>query len=104
MSNGITWKDSLFNCTTDIKSCLIVAFIPGGICCIQAVAVDKATREGRCIPFLFVCFLGCYGGAINRGTIRRRYNIPGGYCGDLCTWHFCPECAACQEYRTASQY
>ena len=93
MSN---FNEDLFGCFSDLKVCLAGWCLP---CCVQAVAVDKATGTGALIPCLFVCFLGCIGGAINRGKIRERFGIEGSFIVDCLLWWCCAECSACQEYR-----
>ena len=65
----------------------------------QAKAVDEAAGSGKLTPCLIITFFGPLGGAINRETIRKDYNIDGGFIESLCTWCFCGCCAACQEYR-----
>ena len=93
MSN---FNEDLFGCLSDIKVCLAGCFYP---CCVQAVAVDKATGTGVVMPLLLVCCLSCIGAGINRGKIRERYGIEGSFIFDCFLWWFCGECAACQEYR-----
>ena len=93
MSN---FNEELFGCFSDIKVCLAGWCLP---CCVQAVAVDKANGSGVFIPYLFVCLLGCIGGAVNRGKIRDRFGIEGSFVLDCLLWWFCAECSACQEYR-----
>ena len=70
MSKG--WTEGLFGCTNDITSCLITWCLPGGLCFIQAKAVDKATQQGMFVPYCLVCCLGVLGGALNRETIRNK--------------------------------
>ena len=31
-------------------------------------------------------------------SVRQRYGIPGGTCGDLCAQLWCPCCSPCQEH------
>ena len=99
---GREWDEKLFGCFTNIPVCLIAGCLPGGVCCIQATAVDMATGDGKFIPCLIIACIGPIGGAINRETIRKKYDIEGGFIGSLCTWCWCGECAACQEYREVS--
>ena len=96
---GHEWEEKLFGCCGNIPVCLVTGLLPGGICAVQAITVDKATGHGAFIPCLIICCLGTLGGAINRETIRKHYEIEGGLLGSLCVWCFCSACAACQEYR-----
>lgn len=93
------FHEELCGCFSDIKSCLWVWCVPGGVCCVQAVATDRATQSGAFVPCILVALLGPIGAAINRGKIRERYGIEGSFVGDCCTWMWCAACAACQEYR-----
>lgn len=93
MSN---FNEDMFGCLSDIKVCLAGCAFP---CCLQAIAVDKVTGSGLFIPFICVCCLGCFGGAINRGDIRQKLGIHGSFSIDCLVWCFYPECSACQEYR-----
>ena len=93
------FNESLCSCMEDMPSCLMGSCIPGGCCCLQASAVNKATQKGSCVPYLCVCCLLCIGGAINRGNIRQRYSYDGSFINDCCIWLFCFACAGCQEYR-----
>ncbi|KAF6758295.1 PLAC8-domain-containing protein [Ephemerocybe angulata] len=56
-----------------------------GDCCLHAV--------------LAPCGLGFIFQMINRGSVRRRYNIKGGGCGDCCTALWCAPCELTQESR-----
>jgi Cys-rich protein (TIGR01571 family) len=93
MSN---FNEELFGCLSDIKVCLLGWCFA---CCLQAVAVDKATGTGAIVPALLTCCLGCIGAAINRGKIRERFGIEGSFVTDCLIWWCCGPCAACQEYR-----
>mmetsp|Transcript_690 Transcript_690/g.1244 ORF Transcript_690/g.1244 Transcript_690/m.1244 type:complete len:110 (-) Transcript_690:4791-5120(-) len=96
------WEQPLLGCLSDIGSCLVVLFCPGGYCYCQATSVSKATGEGCCIPYFCPIVLCCIGAAINRSKIRDRYLIDGGFCTDCITHLFCGPCAVCQEYREAN--
>ena len=96
------FNEELFGCFSDFVVCLW-SFVPGGICCIQAKAVDKALGEGAIIPYLFPAFLLCIGGALNRGKIRVRYSLEGSFPGDCCLWTFCACCASIQEYKEVNK-
>ena len=97
MSKG--WTEGLFGCTNDITSCLITWCLPGGLCFIQAKAVDKATQQGMFVPYCLVCCLGVLGGALNRETIRNKLGLEGSCVTSCLVWCYCSHCAACQEYR-----
>lgn len=96
MSN---FNEDLLGCFSNFKVCFIGWCCPGGICLLQADAVNLANGNGVLVPYLFVYCFGCIGGAINRGKIRDRYNIEGAFWKDCLIWWICPGCAACQEYR-----
>mmetsp|Transcript_42638 Transcript_42638/g.69137 ORF Transcript_42638/g.69137 Transcript_42638/m.69137 type:complete len:95 (-) Transcript_42638:553-837(-) len=34
-----------------------------------------------------------------RRRIREKFNIPGGSCGDCCSYVWCPCCSICRDYR-----
>ena len=95
------FNEDLFGCFSELPICLFGCCVPAGACCLQATAVDKCYGQGKFVPFLFVCSLGCIGGAINRGKIRLRYSLEGSFCGDLLTWWICGTCAGIQEYKEA---
>lgn len=98
-----TFQEHLFSCCADVKICLWGTFIPLGPCCIQAVALNKATHKGILVPFLLSCLLSCIGGGINRSHIRDKFKIEGSLISDTLTWLCCGPCAACQEYREVHQ-
>lgn len=98
------FKENIWECWKDPKVCLISACIPGGYCCLQAHAVDKLQRTGTVVPYLGVCFACCFGGMINRAAVRDKFSIKGKLYQDCLIWYFCPQCAACQEYREARRY
>lgn len=89
----------LFGCSSDIKSCLIVACLPCGGAIAQGLAVKNATGEGFIVPYCMTILLACIGAAINRGQIRNKYNLEGGFINDFCYHMWCHHCASCQEYR-----
>jgi Cys-rich protein (TIGR01571 family) len=93
------FEQPLFGCLSDLFSCLIVSFIPGGICFIQASAVNRATGEGMVIPFILPCLAACIGAAINRGKLRDHYKLNGSFVIDCLLHWFCSCCAVTQEYR-----
>ena len=93
------FQEELCGCFSDIPVCLFAWCVPGGVCCMQASAVDKATQQGAVVPYLLICCLNSIGAAINRGKIRQVYGIQGSCINDCCIWMWCAPCAACQEYR-----
>ena len=99
VSDGGKWTEEMCGCTKDCMSCMVVWCLPFGGPIIQAVAVDKATEGGKCVPFLCSACFCAFGMAVNRGKIRERYNIDGNYCADCCAYLFCGPCMTCQEYR-----
>lgn len=96
---GKDWQEKLCGCFSNPLICVMACFIPGAICAIQAVAVDKATGNGVIVPLLLNCFFGAFGAACNRETIRKKLEIDGAYCDSCCTWCWCAMCASTQEYR-----
>lgn len=98
------FQESLFACFSNCPICLIVSCVPCGCCIVQAIAYNKATKEGIGMPLLCQCAcwsIGCWciGMAINRGKIRTSFNINGGTLDDMCIHWCCSPCAVCQEYR-----
>lgn len=91
--------ESLCGCAENAGVCLFVCCVPGGGCCVQAKAVDIVKKDGMIVPYLLICFLACFGAAINRGTIRHKLNIKGSYLNDCLIHWCCGLCAVCQEYR-----
>ena len=69
----------------------------------QASAVNKAMKTGLVSPYLWVCCLACFGGAINRGKVREGYMIKGEFINDFIVWCLCGACAGCQEYRETTK-
>lgn len=99
----VDFDEGLCGCLSDITSCLIACLVPGGVCGIQAKAVNKATGEGMLVPFIFPCFTGCIGAAFNRGKIRDKYHLEGNYITDCLLEMLCPLCAVTQEYREVNR-
>lgn len=97
------FNEDLCGCMVDMTVCLWGCCVPGGTCCMQALAVDKALGTGALVPYLLVFCLHCIGGAINRGHIRDRFAIEGSFCNDCVIWWYCSPCAACQEYRETNK-
>lgn len=93
------FEKNIYNCCSDPKICIFAFCIPGGVCCLQAAAVDIGYGQGKFIPYLFPLCLGCIGGAVNRYKIRERFSLEGTAVNDLVVWCFLPFCAAVQEYK-----
>lgn len=98
------FEEGLCDCFANCPVCLVVTFVPCGICCVQAKAYDNATQQGMGFPFLCYCVAGlvnccCIGMAVMRGKIRNRFNINGSIVHDICCHIWCSPCAVCQEYR-----
>ena len=93
------WSVSLYSCCGRPRACVVSFFIPLGICCLQAYAVDKANHKGKCWPFFVALLLPIIGGTLNRETIRQAIGIYGSCFGSFCVSCCCEPCAAVQEYR-----
>lgn len=96
---GKPWEESLFGCFSNIPVCALVCMLPGGLCIVQASAVNDISNEGKMIPCLLVFCLLSIGGTINRETIRRHLELEGSILSSCVSWFFCPTCSVCQEYR-----
>lgn len=97
------FNEKLFGCFASPPVCLFLFYCPAFICCVQAVASDRAIKEGKCVPCLCGLCLGCIGMAYNRSRIRNRFLISGSLCSDLCVHCCCTPCAVCQEYREVNK-
>ncbi|TFK33668.1 PLAC8 family-domain-containing protein [Crucibulum laeve] len=114
-ADGREWSSGLFDCCDDMGTCLISWFLP----CIMYSKIkhryEHLNNKGFPDPeqggsictsdcMLHGCITGCCGmGWIlqmsTRGSIRGRYNIKGGGCGDCCTAFCCTPCELTQEAR-----
>lgn len=94
-----TFKESLCGCINDIFSCYIALCCPGGLCYLSARAASEATKRSMCPTATLSFGLCCIGMAINRTTIRGRYNYTGSCAQDLLLHCCCSMCAVTQEYR-----
>lgn len=90
------WKNGLFGCFGDIKTCVITYFVP---CYVFGKNAEKV-GAGSCIA----CALALYVPGLNiwavtkvRGLIREKRGIEGSCCNDLLIWWFCGLCALIQE-------
>lgn len=91
-TSGI-WDTTIFQCFSDIKALFFSTF-----CCPCQVAYQKAAVESKNCQFLDCC-CGCCCSPQIRGQVRYKYNIPGGYCGDLLITCCCYPCAVSQQTR-----
>mmetsp|Transcript_9619 Transcript_9619/g.14326 ORF Transcript_9619/g.14326 Transcript_9619/m.14326 type:complete len:111 (-) Transcript_9619:1194-1526(-) len=99
MSN---FEEPLFNCTSDVPSCLISFLLfPIGTCLLQVDTVDTLRGDGVGVPIVHNLILGAVGGAINRGKIREKLGIRATFLEDCLLHYFCSCCASAQEYREA---
>ncbi|CAG9310860.1 unnamed protein product [Blepharisma stoltei] len=97
------FDEPLCGCLSEMCSCLIACFVPCGTCCLQAWSVNKAYQEGLLKPFILPCLLFCFGAAINRGQIRKKYHIEGSFITDCLIEWICAPCAVTQEYREVNR-
>ena len=103
VTTNTNFNEELFGCFSDMKLCLFAGLFPGGICCLQAAAVDKAYGQGKLVPYLFpLCFL-CIGGGVNRLKIRERFGIEGSCIKDSSIWFIFSFCASLQEYKESQR-
>ncbi|TEB31044.1 PLAC8-domain-containing protein [Coprinellus micaceus] len=111
-AEGREWSNGLCSCCDEPGTCFVACCCP----CITYGKVkqryDHLQSHGTAHPdpgcVSGDCFLHCvtaYCGVafifqmLNRGSIRGRYNIKGGGCGDLCTACCCTPCELVQESR-----
>ena len=90
------------NCLKDRGICLIGYFLPGGYCCLQAIAVDRAVHEGIIIPYILASNLLCIGGTINRVRIRHNYKIAGDNFQNCMDYVHSPKHTTIQEYNDST--
>ena len=82
---GKEWDEDLFGCFSDVPLAIVVGCLPGALCCVQAISVDKVTHEGKGLPCLLVTCLLPIGGALNRETIRKKLDLNGNFFYSLVT-------------------
>lgn len=84
------WTTGLFDCFTDIKSCIL------GYFCLPCTVCNVATRTGECccMPFFVPG-----GTVVMRTRIRTLGGIQGSACNDFCALACCGPCAVCQMQR-----
>ncbi|PPR07497.1 hypothetical protein CVT26_013466 [Gymnopilus dilepis] len=113
-ADGREWSEGLLDCFGDCGTFLLASFFP----CITYSNVKRRYEHlnnrgypdpehggsfcsSDCMVHGLLTFCGC-GWVLqmgNRGSIRRRYNIEGGSCGDCCTAMCCTPCELTQESR-----
>ncbi|KAF9479496.1 PLAC8-domain-containing protein [Pholiota conissans] len=115
-ADGREWSNGLFDCGGDCATFLISCFVP----CVTYGQIKRRYEHlntkgypdpehgGFCSSDCMIhgCFTFCGCGFImqmmNRGSIRGRYNIKGGGCGDCCTALCCTPCELAQEAQELS--
>ena len=87
----VDFKESLFGCFTDFKSCFWVAFVPCGAACIQgwAVAASNPMQPECCGPCCCQLYLCCIGATINRTKIRKNLGYDEKCLLDFAVHFFC---------------
>ena len=65
----VDFRESLFGCFKEMKSCCIVTFVPCGSACVQGMAVAAADPANPTCPqaFCLQLYCCCIGATINRG-------------------------------------
>ncbi|KAH7441994.1 hypothetical protein KP509_03G065900 [Ceratopteris richardii] len=96
------WHNDIMDCCMDPYFCVSTCMYPcGTFSDVAAFASDgKVTPEDACNDFMtysLILSCCCYTCCIRR-KLRKRYNIEGGCCEDLCTHIFCFYCALIQEW------
>lgn len=69
--NGVC--GSFWGCYSELPSCLIACCIPCGNSIVQGLPVSRVTGENCCFTLLLAVFGCCIGMAVNRKTIRQRF-------------------------------
>lgn len=96
------WHNGLLDCCMDPYLCISTCMYPCGTFSDVAAFASggKVTPEDACNDFMTYslvlgccCYTCCY-----RRKLRKRYNIEGGCCEDLCTHVLCFYCALIQEW------
>eukprot|EP00250_Pteridium_aquilinum_P024387 c29006_g1_i1 orf=991-2277(+) len=97
-----TWRNGLLDCCMDPYLCISTCMYPCGTFSDVAAFASggKVTPEDACNDFMTYslvlsccCYTCCY-----RRKLRKRYNIEGGCCEDLCSHVLCFYCALVQEW------
>ncbi|KAI9099436.1 PLAC8 family-domain-containing protein [Phlyctochytrium arcticum] len=96
------WSNGLFDCFGDIGTCIFACCFP---CYVYGTNKQALNRNSGCVGDCCVYSLtmgcGCAPcvGSGGRGSVRAKYNITGGSCGDLLAHCCCAPCALTQEKR-----
>mmetsp|Transcript_11600 Transcript_11600/g.28434 ORF Transcript_11600/g.28434 Transcript_11600/m.28434 type:complete len:111 (-) Transcript_11600:207-539(-) len=100
-----SFGDSLFACTNDMGTCLIVCCLGPSITYGQNV--DKLKGNGFMGPCLLYfccpCFACIFAGQ-TRKEIREKYGLKEEPCHDMLVHCFCSPCAVCQEARELTKH
>ncbi|KAI5065855.1 hypothetical protein GOP47_0018479 [Adiantum capillus-veneris] len=96
------WSNDLLDCCMDPYFCVSTCMYPCGTFSDVAAFASggKVTPEDACNDFMtysLVLSCCCYTCCVRR-KLRKRYNIEGGCCEDLCTHVLCFYCALIQEW------
>jgi len=90
------WDTTLPGCCSD---CRVLCF--SVLCCPCQVAIQRSRALGKSGCYCCDCFcspLPCFTAKV-WSEIREKYNIEGGYCGDLLIVCCCTVCAVSQQSR-----
>ncbi|KAF8157207.1 PLAC8 family-domain-containing protein [Crassisporium funariophilum] len=111
--DGREWSNGLCGCCGDFGTCLVA-------CCCPCIIYGKVKNryehlnskgypdpnKGGCCSsscmvhgLLVWCGVGFIMQMMNRSSVRGRYNIKGGGCGDCCSAFCCTPCELTQESR-----
>ncbi|PPQ97131.1 hypothetical protein CVT26_000616 [Gymnopilus dilepis] len=112
-ADGREWSNGMCSCMGDCGTCMMATFVP----CIvygqnkhryehlNSHGTPHPTGGPMCSGSCFTHGLATLCGVnfifqmINRGHVRRRYNIKGSGCGDCCAALWCTPCQLTQESR-----
>ncbi|KIV95193.1 hypothetical protein PV10_02873 [Exophiala mesophila] len=101
-ANG-AWSFGLFDCFSPFGTCCLSCWCPcilyGKNQDIERGDPDSSGCNGSCLAwYCLSCFgVSCILQCINRTSLREKYGIEGGSCGDFCTSCCCTCCALIQE-------
>ncbi|KIL64764.1 hypothetical protein M378DRAFT_186648 [Amanita muscaria Koide BX008] len=109
------WSHGLCDCFADFGTCCFAYLCPCMVYSQVKHRLEYLNTHGRPDPnhggsgfdgdcFLHGCLTFCLGAGWilqigNRSSVRNRYNIDGGACGDCCSACFCTPCELTQESR-----
>ncbi|XP_071486792.1 cornifelin homolog B-like [Diadema antillarum] len=86
------WSTGLFDCFSDISTCLMGTFVPCHLC-FMASDMGESLCAALCVP---------NAGLVLRALFRGRHNIEGSVMNDCLATVFCHSCAQCQLAREIS--